>query len=233
MMIPQLPLTLSADVIEALFALVFFGVAFVGWIINLINGNKPQQKNARQQKTAQQRKQVQNDIEKFLNQGRGEQARPESVRPNPPQQKPDAPRRPAPPPSRKPEKPVAKQGNRPSKPPAQPVQKSAAESAAVFMKPGEGLAARHVGSTIGSTVERDLPHQVNSNVAAHLGTFRADDAGAIGQMGISATTSRREAPASLLREMLRSPQGVRQAVLLNEVLHRRSRLKPNPRDRSE
>lgn len=62
-------------------------------------------------------------------------------------------------------------------------------------------------------VEQDLGHHVDDSVAAHLGKFTGDDAQ-------EAEEARRlaNAPARRIFEMLHSPDGVRRAVLINEIL---------------
>lgn len=239
---PPLPFTLAADAIEVIFAVLFFGVTFISWVINLFTANQAKQKVQRRGNGEGQRAEVQQELDRFLRQNDAASA------PPPPRDQAE-PRRPPPPAGRKPRQEQVGAGggnagnqgkrrekqqpqggtgkragdskkNRQQPPRTQQPQPPVAEAAAVPSRPGEQLSARHVQSSIGASVQRDLPHQVDLAVSSHLGNFNAEGTTSQGQQARADTTSRRVAPAAALVQLLRSPEGVRQAVLLNEILKR-------------
>jgi len=98
-------------------------------------------------------------------------------------------------------------------------------------RPSETVAGRPVGAPIGSSFEpatavsrfssevgRSSLAQTTPSISSHLKAFTAKDAGSLGEMGISSTTQRAESPAMQLAAMMRSRQGVRDAILLSEIM---------------
>lgn len=69
-----------------------------------------------------------------------------------------------------------------------------------------------VRSGLGSQVERDLPHMTDS-----IGSRKLEASG-LGDQARRETTSHRATPAMALRQMLASPRGVRNAVMMAEIL---------------
>jgi hypothetical protein len=67
---------------------------------------------------------------------------------------------------------------------------------------------------VGSEVQQHLPPKVDQAVSEHLGAFAA-------QSGGQAAAARRDAPpAQALLGELRSPGGIRRAIMLQEILQR-------------
>ncbi|MEZ5940122.1 MAG: hypothetical protein R3C18_01940 [Planctomycetaceae bacterium] len=88
----------------------------------------------------------------------------------------------------------------------------------------ESLADRHMTSSVGehvreamaphlgSRVSGDLPHAIDAAVSRDLGTSVS------GQRARRETTGRPLTPADTVRALLKSRKGVRQAIMINEVL---------------
>lgn len=141
--------------------------------------------------------------------------------PRPPQVRPEQ-KRPAPSPRIEP----AKRPRPVITPPRQPTSTSPAP------RPGESIAERHIPrqvSTVGTdrnpngiaqTPINDVRSQMTSNVNAHLGTFSAKNHNTSGGDGISQTITRAETPAVQLAQLMRSRKGVREAILLSEIMAR-------------
>lgn len=206
------PLVLAADfggIIFLLFAL----VSFISWVINQAKGAQrvppPRRPN---QPGPQRNPQVQREIERFLREAGGQQ------RPQKPVVEVDdieiveAPRSRRPPAKRKlVEKP------RPAQRPSSPGAKPAAD------RPGQRLSDRHLAPSTPSAVASEhlpqrvaaeqLPHDVARSVSEHLGVFAAGAAAGV--------TSRKQkgSSAAFLTE-LRSPRGIRAAIVMQEILQR-------------
>lgn len=217
--------------IEGFFGIVFFLIAFVGWVINLVNQNQEQNKKQRKRpgnQAGNRRKQnVQNEIDQFLGQSR---------------RKPGAGRSPAtddveviappagrrPPPRRRKTREEVWEEQTGASPSPSPKRKPVPAK-----KEGRGLASRHLEtkkkskkeplkpkpiSSISKQVEQDLPHAVDASVESHLHTFTAERPNATGQLGMASTTTNQKTKGSALGKMLRSKSGVRNAIILNEIL---------------
>lgn len=222
------PQLILAD-LEGFFGIVFFLIAFVGWVINLVNqSHDPKGKNQNRrspQAPGQRKENVQKEIDNFLGQSR--RSRPATTTEMtddveliaaPPSRR-DPPRR------RKSREQVWSEQtgrSRHSVPAPEPQPHPQ-------QRPGEALAAHHLQSKtqdspprpvshLAEQVERDLPHQVDEHVNAHLDRFSAASPNATGQLGILVTTDNRESRASLIGALLRSQAGVRNAIILNEIL---------------
>jgi hypothetical protein len=104
-------------------------------------------------------------------------------------------------------------------------------------RPGQNISGRHVATSVNkSTVSRDvgsgpkeriagavaqdLTGQVAQSVSSHLGTFSAASSTSAGEQALASTTAHRATPAEALLRMLRSPQSVRNAIVLGEVVSR-------------
>lgn len=74
------------------------------------------------------------------------------------------------------------------------------------------LADRHMQSSVGAHVDRDVPHTIGAAVTRDLGTSNS------GEQATLETTGRRDTPASLLRKALATSQGVRTAMMFSEIL---------------
>ena len=217
--------------IGGLFAIAFLLISFIGWIMNLINSqNPPPAPNRGPQRRPQPRdRKVQSEIEEFLQEAMGakKRSRPDEeieVGESPPRRQQQ--RRPPSRPKRRP--PVARTGN------AQ--QSAPADRSRERSKPGSNVASRHVtpsaelGKNVSSHVqehmsrrvqsetEENLPHAVNQTVAEHLGEFTADDRDTRATVKpVFQSQANVPDPNSLIAQ-LRSPAGMRQAVMLQEIL---------------
>ena len=68
---------------------------------------------------------------------------------------------------------------------------------------------------VAAQASQNLPHAVDQAVSQHLGVFAADMSSASGPGRTQARI-----PAAALLLALRSPDGVRQAVMMQEILQR-------------
>jgi hypothetical protein len=206
------PLVLAADfggIIFLLFAL----VSFISWLINQAKGAQQAPPPRRPNQPGPQRNpQVQREIERFLREAGGQQ------RPQKPVVEVDdieiveTPRSRRPPAKRKlVEKP------RPSQRPSLQGAKPAAD------RPGQRLADRHLAPAAQSAVASEhlpqrvaaeqLPHDVARSVSEQLGVFAAGSA-----TGVS-SRKQKGSSAAFLTE-LRSPRGIRAAIIMQEILQR-------------
>jgi len=217
---------------ESFVGIVFFLIAFVGWVINLVNQNQdPTKQNKgprRNQPQAGNRKQdVQGEIDQFLNQSRrrkGEPNRPGNddieVVSAPGQQR-------RPPRRRRTRQEVWEQqtGQQP-----QPLSQETT-APAVQPRPGEALASRHLASTskkrkksrkqlsqLNEKIQQDLPHSIDASVSTHLHTFSANSKQATGQIALSSTTRNYKTKGNIVGGLLRSKKNIRDAIILNEIL---------------
>jgi hypothetical protein len=226
--------------VDTIIYAIFLVVAFLGWIINQINGqNNPQRAGNPRVPPPQQRPprpaqdRLQNEIEVFLRevQGRKPQAPPppgqeqreplpvnEPLLPagEPMQKRPPRPAgRPRPPARRQRPGDVPGQAGRGEAPQPQraaPVGASSKNMSAELKARLEehmrgGVAERHLESKIDESVSQHLQH-ISSNIATTEATP--------GTVSLSAS-----APAGVpIRDLLRNPTSMRQAILLNEILSR-------------
>ncbi|MCA8996892.1 MAG: hypothetical protein KDA80_07900 [Planctomycetaceae bacterium] len=222
--------------IGGMIGLAFFVIAFIGWILNLVNqSSEAQQRQARMQRRQQQgrRESVQDEIDDFLNKNRQKDRSPPELRTQQQQRREtqvrsdeievverrSPPRRKPPERQKKSRKEIWEEqvGKRPETG-RQPSQRP---QATPQPKPPIGVSRERAPlSSLAQTVEKDLPHLVDSHVASHLGEFRADDADTIGGMGIGETRSHRSTAAEQIFALLRTQTGVRQAIILGEILDR-------------
>lgn len=202
---------------------------FIGWIMNLVNKqNRPAQaaRGRRRQPPRRGEGRLQSEIDSFLEEvgGRRPQRETEEV---PIEIVEEEERRPPRrPPRRRPK----------SRPPARPPRPSQ-EAAASTASPTERLSERHLKSTIGSTklgeglrshlqqymaddhvdaqVAKDLSHRVGSEWAAHP----EREARGGGNIEFASPHAREAAlAANQIASLLRNPAGVRQAILVSEIL---------------
>ena len=216
----QFPIIL-AD-IEGLVGVIFFVIAFIGWIMNLSKENQQAQKRRQRPRAGEQRGKVQNEIDQFLKETkRGERRRP--------RRKPqevveeeflsdddiviveDAPRRR--PPKQRQRKRVTQSGSTTSHPiPPPPPKKPLSDRA-----PKKPKAKREL-SHIREHVEQAMPHAVDAGVQAHMGAFTAGSPSSLGQRALALTTKDRKGPAAAIIGMMRAKKRIRDAVIINEVL---------------
>lgn len=128
-------------------------------------------------------------------------------------------------------RPQQQQRKQPKKQPKQPVvqqpktlvaKPAETKSALPLRASTQTEVARHVqqqmAERIGQGVAAHLPNSVGSNVEAHLGRFSANADDSFGSQGLRETMSRRSGQDADLRQLLRSKQGIRSAILINEIL---------------
>jgi hypothetical protein len=210
---------LALDVGTVMF-FIFAVISFISWVANQANAAKKVPPPRKPNPQAPQRNpQVQREIERFLREAaakqRGEMVNADDI---------EVVREPArrPPPKRKVvEKP------RPSAPRPSGSATQSPSGSSGLRRPGEQLANRHLAPTAQSTVANEhlpqskaavpLSDDVSKSVSAHLGVFAA--------AGTPATSQRQRSSASLLTE-LRTPQGMRSAIVMQEVLKRPRALRP-------
>lgn len=226
--VPQPILALDVGTV---FGVIFLVIAFLGWLINLLsNQNRPPPPVPRGGQGRPPRPRddkLAGEIELFLREVAGQKEQ----KGRQPEQKPeDVPievvaeakpraRRPVPRPPR-----PAQRAARPEiiEPPPSPPQQPARRRS--------GISERHAIDTseVGADITRhltgymeqgrldrqvdvDLPHAVNQGVREHLGLFGADPFSEEAESNSSTA-------ASTVAALLRNPAGVRQAILINEVL---------------
>jgi hypothetical protein len=216
---------LAVDV-GGLIAIAFMVISFIGWLSNLINGaQKPGQRPPQQQPRPRppQNKKLRDEIESFMRdaQGKGQpkqKARPEEVLsadditvsstaprqpPRQKQSKPSKSKPQAPPPPR-------------SQPPlrksvGQDVSQRTVETTSLGQNVKQHV-SQHMAERVGAIASRDVEPTVDDTVAAHFSPFSGDAAGGR-PPGPADTMS-----AADLLKLLRNPQGVRNALVLGEVL---------------
>jgi hypothetical protein len=215
--------------IGSLFAVAFLLISFVGWIMNLISAqNPPPQPNRQPQRPRQRDRKVQTEIETFLQEAMGRRA--------PPQKKESSegieiiePR-----PTRRPPPAVPAGGGGVTAAPAA-VRESHAPPTAPLVRPGAGIMGResvvaadmgsnlrshlqdHMGPRIGEQVDVHLPHTVTASMTSHLGEFRADRQASPPAMVLLTPSKTAQGDAPLVAE-LRTPAGMRKAIVLQEIL---------------
>jgi len=225
--------------ISSLFAIGFVLISFIGWIMNLINAqNPPPQPKQPARRPVPRDGKVQNEIEVFLQEAMGRRA------PQQPQLGGDdieiiepAPQRRRPPQQRPPQrKPLRRKSQTPatSRPPVK--QQS--------LQPGERLSSRrltsssdrgqnvrshaddHMQSRVGAQIEQDLPHLVDQGVARNLGEFLADDNDTRRSVAPHIQSRAAVKGATGLIAALREPAGIRQAIMLQQILSKPRALRP-------
>ncbi len=184
--------------------LIIFTISVLSWFVNLVQGN---QQNQAPRPKNRPRDPVQSELEKFLQEVVGNKGQPEKKRPAPPipQQKPSRAAN-------------EKRGNK-GKPAQQP---RPARAETQMDRPGERAAASHLQTSA-------MGQGVRSHVHEHM---EANRIGAAVEQDIDSAVRRDLRPDATsdaihragnihpLAKALRDPQGVRQAILLNEILSR-------------
>ena len=220
--------------IGGLFAIGFLLISFVGWVVNLINAqNPPPAPNRGPQVRPQARdRKVQNEIERFLQEAMGNKPAPrreetageeiaadeiEVLAPGPqrrpPQQPPAATPRPV----------AAPQVQAPKPPPK--LQRPGSGVGSRHMMPsaelGVGVASHvhdHMREHVGLESNQHLPHSVNQGISDHLGTFTAalNDTRKDVKPHYRSRANTAD-PTGLIADLRRS-EGMRKAILLQEIL---------------
>ncbi|WP_437185630.1 hypothetical protein SH668x_002742 [Planctomicrobium sp. SH668] len=231
---PMLPVPGLLAAVESFIFSVFMVIAFAGWLINLINqsqpgakkpNRRPNQQNQNRPKPAQ--KSVQEEIERFLTQARqaAEQQRPQPQRDQFPNQNSDGievvsrgpkvengGQRPSPSKQQQPKRKSVVAPNQQSK------KKNQSQPVAKPPQPQIGNRTLASSERVSPLVTRQVGSEISSNLQPHLGSFSAVSSDSFGEKGIASTTQRAETPASRMGKMMRSKNGVREAILLSEIL---------------
>lgn len=217
-MIPQLlnPMLAAIDV-GTLVTTAVIVVTLIGWVINFVNAQaKPPAPNrgARPQRPRSER--IQSEIEQFMREQAGKKS-PAAETPKPRAPEPVRPtqRRP----TRVQQTRQARPQTRPEPPPEAPLPKPGASFAdrKQIGSGGLGQSVReHVRSAMTERVQAEtsqhLSHQVDELVKQHLGAFTAETRPT---PAVPQTIAR---SANEFLQLLKSLEGVRQAMILNEIL---------------
>ena len=181
-------------------------ISVLSWFVNVIQGNTPDGK-PRAQPQKQKPPSGRSEIEVLLQQLAGENPKPEPRTKSKPPKSPVVPPR-----GRTKSKPTeSRQGS--SRTPTNPrplprVSETHLESSNV----GKDVRTHHIGNRVDASVERDISGAVQKDIQDAV----QHDLG----NRIAAAAPPREKAEHPLVKVLRDPNGVRQAILLNEVLQR-------------
>jgi hypothetical protein len=208
---------LAVDV-GGLIAIAFMVISFIGWLSNLVSGQqkpgqRPQQPQPRQ-RPPQSRK-LREEIDAFLQEAQGK-----------PRERPEPPRRPAEvltaeqveaPAGGRRSQPARKPKPRPERPAPRPAatpeqRRSPVPSAA----PVAAAAAPSPPKRESWLERRELPPTISDSVSSHFHNVTQPVAGAMTE--IAGERARSGAAAAELLKLLRDPAGVRQALVLQELL---------------
>ncbi len=196
----MIPLVLGVNFNEVV-AIVVLVISVLSWIINVIQGKTPDGTPRPQKpKTPQTGR---SEIEELLQELTSDQRKPK------PEQRKESSPPPKPPASRSRSKPKAA----PQRPGGPPPYTSSRQNAPLIepKKPknatpslGESVRSQHMSNRVEAAVE----HDINATVQHDLGNR------------IAPASATREATVHPLIQSLRDPNGVRQAIMLNEILQR-------------
>lgn len=217
------PALLAAVDPGAIIAIIFGLISFIGWIVNQVNSAQKAPPPPR--KRAPRDRSIQDEIDKFLSEREGvpaEQRNRETPIPRkPPEPRPQPPRKaPAPAQQKSRGKGNGNGGNRPQPRTAQPG-RTVPDASAAAPSPVSGRGptlgtqvtqhlAEAMAPRIGQAVQQDLPHAVQQSVDKHLGKTRTLSGRPGAEAGIGS--------AALIVAMLKKPESVRAAIILNEIL---------------
>ena len=203
--------------------IVFLVISFVSWIMNTIQASKQQQEARERQEARRRRRQqgaaqgggepqgrgggqprVQSEIEAFLEEVTGQKQQP-AKRPQPPRPKPQRPN---------PQRAKATPPRLPKSTAKQPPKPKPAQL-------GSGVqqhVSTYMSDRIGEQVEQDIAgyvdQHINQHVSEHIGAETMTDDTVKSAKGNQAAAS--------IRDMLKDGDGVRRAILVNEILKRRT-----------
>ena len=202
-MLPM-PEPILAIGISQIIGLVIFTVSVLSWFVNLVQGDKP--KGAPRPKNRP-RDPVQSELEKFLQEVVGGKGQPEKKRPTPPPV----------PQQKQPRAANEKKGGK-----SKSQQQRPAKTETASQRPGERAAASHLQmSALGQGVRSHLHDHMEPN---RIGAAVQQDIDAAVRKDLGPTAASdaivRAGNIHPLAKALRDPQGVRQAILLNEILSR-------------
>lgn len=199
----HMPEPILAIGISQIIGLIIFTVSVLSWLVNIVQGN---QQNQAPRPKNRPRDPAQNELEQFLQEVVGNQGQPEKKRPAPPV-----------PQQKQPRATNDKKGGK-----AKPQQQRPAKAESATQRPGERAAASHLQtSALGQGVRSHLhdhmePNRIGAAVQQDIDSAVRKD------LGSDATSDSIHRAGNIhpLARALRDPQGVRQAILLNEILSR-------------
>lgn len=201
-MIPLLLQPVLAIDFGQIVGLIVLIISVISWIINVVQGNNP---DGTPKKKKQPAEKTQTDLEKFLQEVIAGKAETGKKKPSPPPPVPGTQQRPSG------EKKARKN---------QQKQTAAAATETTSKRQGERVADTHLKtSTLGSGVRSHLqsymePNRVDTAVKHDIGSHVKQDIGS----DSSADRGQRKVTVHPLALALRDSNGVRQAILLNEIL---------------
>jgi len=198
-------------------------IIFLSWIVNLIGGQKKAQApkaRGQQNRPRPGQERLQNEIEVFLQEVQGRK-KPENkpvaqAPPELPPRQPEArPKR-----SRQPQ-----QRKRPST--AQRPKKPARSKAPLAQSPASTeIKNPELGTGVGGLKDRHLDSKIDQSVSEHMTHLDHLEPGIAPANRAAASGERSNAASQQIGNLLRDPAGVRQAILLNEILSRPVGMRP-------
>jgi hypothetical protein len=225
---------LAADAWGTLISIAFLVIAFIGWIMNLVNNQNqppaPADRGRPRRPPRPQERKLQSEIDLFLEEVSGR--RPEAAQIEvfePPAEEADT-------------HVSAMNEPRPPKPRRKPVgsgikQRQMAGSGQLEHGLRDQMAERRESRRLADTVKRQQEQGSSSRAESHMslfrddadlgtyrdesqvGTFRDDEAKAVKQQALE-HLQQQQIQASSLAALLRNPAGMRQAIVLSEILMR-------------
>ena len=208
-----MPEPILAIAIGQVIALIIFTLSVLGWFVNLVQGN---QQNGAPRPKNRPRELGQNELEKFLQEVVGGKAQPEKkppASPPLPQQKQ---------PSQQQQKQPRSGNDNKRGGKNKPQQQRVAREAVASQRPGDRVAQSHLQtSTLGGGVRSHLlssiePNRISEVVQHDIGFAVQRD------IGSDATSDAIHRAGNIhpVAQALRDPKGLRQAIMLNEILSR-------------
>ena len=199
-----MPEPILAIGISQIIGLIIFTVSVLSWFVNIIQGN---QQNQAPRPKNRPRDPAQNELEKFLQEVVGNKGQPENKRPATPPV----------PQQKQPRTANAKKGGK-----AKPQQQRPAKAESASQRPGERAAASHLQTSALGQGGRSLLHDHTEPNRIGAAVQQDIDSAVRKDLGSDATSDAVHRAGSIhpLAKALRDPQGVRQAILLNEILSR-------------
>lgn len=202
---PSTFIPVLADAGGSIVFVIVLVISVISWLVNLVQGNNPKGVKPKQRPRPDQ---GQSDLEKFLQEVVGNKPQPQQEKPRPP-------------------KPPRPQGQKKAKSKSPAQQRPAAVQAPVAMeRPGARMQQTHLATAgLGdhfrnsSIDQRSIDSVVKKDID---GTVRRDIDDAVQRdIGADGTLSSiQRAPVHPLIHAMRSPGGVRQAIVMAEILGR-------------
>ncbi len=218
--------------IQELIALVFVLVSVIGWVIRQVQGNNQQMPPPVQRPGKRREERVNDEIDNFLQQAKRNQE------PNKPPEvaRPQVANRPKPPGNRGPA--PQRQAAKPPQPAPAPVQESRRIRDENPARPaGSNLGAslnqhvrEHMAERIVKEAQRDVGQDIKDSVQKHMGSVSRPAYGSTNPTRVTTEElfAANAAPAvgtccvraEKLKMLLRNPESIRQAIIIQEVMNR-------------